>query len=190
MDCTPVFPVLHHLLELVTCSNSCPLSWWCHMIISSPAVPFSCLQPFPVSRSFPVSWFFPSSGQSIGASVSPSVLPTNIQSWFPLGLTGLVSLLSRGLLGVFNSTAARRHQFFGAQLSLWSDSNIHTWLLEEPELWPQGPLSVEWCLCFLIHCLVLSWLFFQEASILNISIYYILILVYNHVYVYTCTHVH
>ena len=144
MDCSmPGFTVLHHLLELVTCSNSCPLSWWWHMIISSPAVPFSCLQSFPVSRSFQVSWLFPSSGQSTGASVSASVLPTNIQSWFPLGLTGLISLLSKGLLKVFSNTTARKHQFFSAQLSLWSDSNIHTWLLKEPELWPQAPLSVK-----------------------------------------------
>ena len=74
------------------CSNSCPLSWWCHPTISSSATPFSsCLQSFPASGSFPMSWFFASGGQSIGASASASVLPLNIQGWFPLGLTGLVS---------------------------------------------------------------------------------------------------
>ena len=74
------------------CSNSCPLSQWCHPTISSSVVPFSsCLQSFPVSGSFPVSHFFPSGGQSVGVSASASVLPMNIQDWFPLGLTGLIS---------------------------------------------------------------------------------------------------
>ena len=79
------------------CSNSCPLNWWCHPTISSFVVPFSCLQSFPASESFPVSWLFASGGQSIGASVSALVLPMNIQDWFPLGWTGLISLLSKGL---------------------------------------------------------------------------------------------
>ena len=83
---------------LKACSNSCPLSWWCHPTISSSVVPISsCLQSFPASRSFPVSQFFASDGQSIGASGSSSVLPMNIQEWFPLGLTGLISLQSKGL---------------------------------------------------------------------------------------------
>ena len=82
------------------CSNSCPLSWWCCLIISSSATLFSfCLQSFAASGSFPVSWLFASGGKSIGALVSPSVLPVNTQGWFPLGLTlGLLSLLSKGLL--------------------------------------------------------------------------------------------
>jgi len=81
---------------LGACSNSCPLSWWCHPTISSSVVPFSsCLQSFPASGSFPVSQFFASGGQSIGASTSASVLPMNIQDWFPLGLTGLISLQSK-----------------------------------------------------------------------------------------------
>ena len=113
--------------------NSCPLSWWCQSIISYSVVPFSaCLQSFPSLGSFPMSWLFKSDDQSIGASASATVLPMNIQGWFPLGLTGLVYLLSKGLSKVFSSTTIRRHQFFGTQPSLWSNSHIHTWLLEKP----------------------------------------------------------
>ena len=80
------------------CSNSCPLSRWCHPTISSSVVPFSsCLQSFPASRSFPMSQVFASGGRSIGASASASVLPMNIQGWFPLGWTGWMSLHSKGL---------------------------------------------------------------------------------------------
>ena len=79
-----------------TCSNSCPLSQWCHLTISSSVIPFSsCLQSFPASGSFPVNQFFTSGGQSIGVSASASVLPMNIQDWFPLGWTGWISLQSR-----------------------------------------------------------------------------------------------
>ena len=86
------------------CSNSCPSSRWYHPTISSSVVPFSsCLQSFPASGSFPVSQFFTSGGQSIGASASASVLPVNIQDWFPLGLTALISLLSEGLSRVFSN---------------------------------------------------------------------------------------
>ena len=81
---------------------------------------------------FPVSQFFTSSGQSFGVSASASVLPINIQDWFPLGLTGLISLLSKGLSRVFSNTTVQKHQFFGTQPSLWSSSHIHTWLLEKP----------------------------------------------------------
>ena len=113
--------------------NSCPLSWWCQSIISYSVVPFSaCLQSFPSLGSFPMSWLFKSDDQSIGASASATVLPMNIQGWFPLGLTGLVYLLSKGLSKVFSSTTIWRHQFFGTQPSLWSNSHIHTWLLEKP----------------------------------------------------------
>ena len=99
------------------CSNSCPLSWWCHPTISSSASSFSfCLQSFPASGSFPMSQLFTSDGQSIGASASVSVLPMNIQGWHPLGLTGLISLLSKGLSRVFSNTTVQEHQFFGAQL--------------------------------------------------------------------------
>ena len=76
----------------------------------------------------------------------------NIQCWFPLGLTGLISLQSMGISRVFSSTTIQKHQFFGAQPSLWSNSHIHTWLLEKPQLWLYGPLSSKWCLCFLICC--------------------------------------
>ena len=101
------------------CSNSCPLSRWCHPTISSSVVPFtSCLQSFLASGSFPVSQFFTSGGQSIGVSASASVLPMNIQDWFPLGWTDLISLQSKGLSRVFSNTKVQRHQFFGAQLSL------------------------------------------------------------------------
>ena len=98
------------------CSNSCPLSQWCHPTISSSVIPFfSCLQSFPASGSFPMSWLFVPTGQNIGVSASASVLPMNIQSWFPLGLTGLISLLSNGLSRVFFSNTFQKHQFFGAQ---------------------------------------------------------------------------
>ena len=94
--------------------NSCPLSQWCHPAISSSVIPFSsCLQSFLASGSFQMSQFFTSRGQSIGVSASASVLPMNIQDWFPLGLTGLISLQSKGL---FSNTTVKKHQFFGAQL--------------------------------------------------------------------------
>ena len=100
-------------------SNSCPSSQWCHPTISSSIVPFSSfLQSFPVSESFPVNQFFASGGRSIGASDSASVLPVNIQDWFPLGWTGWISLQSKGLSRVSSNTTVRKHQFFGAQLSL------------------------------------------------------------------------
>ena len=100
-------------------SNSCPSSWWCHPTISSSVIPFSfCLQSFQASGSFPVSQFFPSGGQSIGTSTSASVLPMNIQDWFPLGLTGLIFLQSKELSRVFSNTTVQKHQFFSTQLSL------------------------------------------------------------------------
>ena len=103
------------------CSNSCPSSRWCHQTISSSVIPFSsCLQSFSASGSFPISQFFTSGGQSIGAWAS--VLPIYIQDWFPLRLTGLISLQSKELSRVFSNTTVQKHQFFGAQLSLWSNS--------------------------------------------------------------------
>ena len=120
------------LLSLGVCSDSCPLHRWCHPTISSSVIPFSsCLQSFPASGSFPVSLLFISGGQRIVASASASVLPVNIQSCFPLGLTGWISLLSKGLSWVFSNTTVQNHQFFGAQISLWSNSCNHTWLLEK-----------------------------------------------------------
>ena len=94
-------------------SNSCPLSWWCHPTISSSVVPFSsCLQSYPASGSFPMNQFFTSGGQSIGVSASASVLPMNIQDWFPLGWTRWISLKSKGLSRVFSNTTVQKHQFF------------------------------------------------------------------------------
>ena len=114
------------------CSDSRPLSRWCHPTISSSVVPFSfCPQPFPASGSFPVSQLFTSGTQSIGASASASVLSVNIQSWFPLGLAGSI-LLYKGLSRVFSSTPFQNHQFFSAQSPLRSNTHICTWLLEKP----------------------------------------------------------
>ena len=122
-------PLLSHRV----CSNSCPLNQWCYLTISSYASSFSfCLQSFPASGSFPNSQPFTSSGQSIGASASASFLPMNIKDCFPLGLTGWISLQSRGLSRVFSNITVWKHWFFSAQPSLWSNSHIWTWLLENP----------------------------------------------------------
>ena len=99
-------------------------------ILSSVILFSSCLQYFSASRSFQMSQFLASGGQSIGASASASVFTMNIQDWFPLGLTGLISMQSKGLSRVFSNTTVQKHQFFG--LSLWSNSHIHTWLLGKP----------------------------------------------------------
>ena len=125
----PGFPVHHQLLEF----TQTHVHWVGDAIqpshsLSSPSF-FPCLQSFPASGSFPMSHFFASAGQSIGAPAS--VLPMNKQDWFPLGLTGLMSLLSKGPSEVFSNTAVQKHQFFSAQLSLWSNSHIHAWLLEK-----------------------------------------------------------
>ena len=102
-----------------TYSNSCPLRDWCHPTISSSVIPFSsCLQSFPAPGSFLMSQFFASGGQSIGASVSASVLSIYIQDWFPLGLTGWISLQSKGLSKVFSSATVQKHQFFSTRLYL------------------------------------------------------------------------
>ena len=114
------------------CSNSCPSNQWYHPTISL-SVPFSsCLQSFPASGSFPMSPFFTSGGLSIVASASASVLPMNIQDRFPLGWTGWISLLSKGLSRVFSNTTVQKHWFFSVQLSLCSNSHIHTGPLEKP----------------------------------------------------------
>ena len=106
-------------IELVMQSNHLIL---CHLLLFLPS--------FPASGSFPVSQLFASDGQSIRALVSASVFPVNIQGWFPLGWTGLISLLSKGLSRVFSSTTIWKHQFFGSQLSLWFNPHICTWLLD------------------------------------------------------------
>ena len=100
-------------------SNSCPLSWWCHPTISSSVVPFSsCLQSFPALGSFQMSQLFASGGQSIRISTSKSILPMNIQDWYPLGWIGWISLKSKGLSIVFSNITVQKHQFFSTQLSL------------------------------------------------------------------------
>ena len=130
MNCsTPGFPVLHYLPEFAQT----------HVHQVSDAIqpsrllspPFLLPSVFPSIRVFSVSWLFASGGQSIGASASASILPMNIQGWFPLGLTGLISLLSKGLSRVFSSTIIQKHQLFDVQPSLSYNSHIHTWLLEK-----------------------------------------------------------
>ena len=107
--------------------NWCPLCRWCHPTTSSSSIPFSSLlQSSPASGSFQMSQHFTSDGQSVGLSVSTSVLPMDIQNWFPLRWTGLISLLSKGFSRVFSNTTVQKHQFFSTQLS-----HIHTWLLEK-----------------------------------------------------------
>ena len=144
MDCSmPDLPILHHLPERA--QTHVHLSWWCHPTISSSFVPFfSCCHSFPTSGSFLMNLLNASGGQSIGTSASASVLPMNIQGWFPLGLTGLISLPSKGLSRIFSSTTVQKHQFFSAQPSLWSTSHIGTWLLEK--LWLFRPLLAKRCL--------------------------------------------
>ena len=111
---------------------SCPLSWWYHPTISSSVIPFSShFQSFPISGSFQMSQLFTWGGQNIGVSASTSVLPMNTQNWFPLGWTGWISLQSKGLSRVFSNTTVQKH-IFSAQLSLLSNSHVHTWLLEKP----------------------------------------------------------
>ena len=126
LPCPSLFPIV--------CSSSYPLNQWRHPTISFSVVPFSFyLQSFPASGSFPMSWRFTSGSQS--TAVSASVLPVNIQGWFPLGLTCWISLLSKGLSRVFSSTTVWQHQFFGSQPFLLSNFHIHSWLLARPQLW-------------------------------------------------------
>ena len=150
MDCNRKgFPVLHNLLEFA--QTHVPVSQWCHPTISSSVAPFSsCLQSFPASGSFPMSQLFASYGLSIDASALVSVLPVNVQGWFPLALPVLISLQSKGLSRVLYSTTVWKHQFFSTQPFLWSSSHICTWLLEKTQLWLYGPFLAKWCLYFLI----------------------------------------
>ena len=112
--------------------NSCPSSQWCHPAISSSGVPFSsCPQSLPASESFPMSWLFAWGGQSIGVSALTWVLPKNTHNWSPLGWTHWISLQPKGLSRVFSNTIVQKHQFFGAQLYLWSSSNIQSQLLSK-----------------------------------------------------------
>ena len=131
-------------------SNSCPDGWW-HPTISSSFIPFSsCLQSFPATGSFQMSQFFISGGQSIGVSALASVLPMNIQDWFPLQWTGSIPLQSKRLSRVFSSTRVQKHQLFGAQHSFWSNSHNHTWLLEKNIVLTRWTFVGKVSLCFLI----------------------------------------
>ena len=158
----PCFPVLHHLLELVqththlvsdTTQPSHPL-----LFPSPPAFNLSQHQVFSNESALH------SGGQSTGVSASAPVLSMNIQGWFPLGLTGLISAV-QGTVKSLPQHHSSEHQTFGAQPSLWSNSHIGTWLLEKSQLWLYGPLLAKWYLCFLICCLGLSKLVFQGASV-------------------------
>ena len=113
-------------------SNLCSLSQWCHTTISSSVVPFSSCVNLSQHQALSNELALFIRGPSIGPSASASVLLRNIQGWFPLGLTGLISLQSKGLSRVFSNISIQKHQFFGAQPSLWSNSHIHTWPLEKP----------------------------------------------------------
>ena len=122
--------LLCHLLSPWVCSNSSPSSWWCHRTTtSSSVVPLSSCLNLSQHQGLFQCQLFASGGQSIGASAS--VLLMNIQDWFPLGWTGLISLQSKGLSRVFSTTTVWKCQFFSAQLSLWPNPHIHTWLLEK-----------------------------------------------------------
>ena len=148
--------------------NSCPLSQWCHPTISSSVVPFSSdLQSFPASGSFPLSWLFASGGQSIGASASASVLPMNIQDWFSLGLTGWISLLSKGLSRIFSSTTVQipvdgiiiypiaHFSNLGCMFNIASSFpfsyEIHYWVLMLLSHWSSVPTT-------LTHAITIPWL--------------------------------
>ena len=149
MDCsTPGFLVLHSLSP-GACSNPCPLSRWCHSIISPSVIPFSCPQSFPASVSFQMNQLFTSGGQSIGASASASVHPMSIKGWFPLGLTGLQS---KGLLRVFSSATIQNHQFL--VVSFLYDPTLTSvrgnW---KNHSFDYKDLCQQSDVCFLIHCL-------------------------------------
>ena len=160
------------LLSPRVCSNSCLFSQWCYLTISFSAVPFSfCLTSFPASGSFQISWFFTLGGQRIGASVSESWIfwkmkkPCNEYSGLISFRTDLFGLLAGQR--TLKSTTVQKHQFFGNQLSLWFNSHIHTWLLEKPQLWLYRPLSSQWCLCFLICCLVCHSFPYKDQASFN-----------------------
>ena len=125
LPCPSLSPRVH--------SDSCPLSPWCHLVISSWVVPFSsCPQSLPASESFPVSQLFAWGGQSTGASALASFPPKKSQGWSPSEWTGWISLQSKGLSRVFSNTTLQKHLFFGTQPSSQSNSHIHTWPLEKP----------------------------------------------------------
>ena len=128
------------------CWNSCPLNWWCHPIISSSVVPFSsCLQSFSASQSFPMSWLFTSGGQSVGASALASILPVNIQGWFPLELTDLISLQCKGLLRVFSNTTVWNINSLALGQMILNDSNVMNTRALITQLRNQQPIAY-WCM--------------------------------------------
>ena len=147
-------------------SSSCPLSWWCHPTISTSVVPFSYLQSFPASGSFQKSQFYTSGDQSIGVSASVSVLPMNIRVWFPLGLAGWISLQSKRLSRIFSNTTVQKHQFFSPQLSLPSNSHIHTWLWMN-FIYSQTTLKIKKTCNILQHTIALTnlgWEWLPESN--------------------------
>ena len=148
------FTVSWSLLKLLSIESVVPSN---HLILCRPLL--LLLTIFPSIRVFPVSWLFASGGQRIGASALASVLPMNIQGWFLLGLSGLISLKSKRLTGVFSNTIVQKHQFFVIHPSLWSSFHMHTWLLEKPKLWLYRLLPAKWCLLF--NMLSLSQFSFQ-----------------------------
>ena len=145
----PGFPVHHYLLE---CAPTY-VHWVCDAIQTSHPLLSPLLLPsiFPSISVFSNESLFASGGRSIGVSALASVLPMIIQDWFPLQLTGLITLLSKGLSRVFSNTTIQKHHFFSAQPSLWSNFHICTWLLEKSYPWLNRPLLAKWCLCFLIR---------------------------------------
>ena len=151
------FTISRSLLKIMSIELVMPSN---HFILCYPLLLLPSIFPnFRFFFFFPMSWFFASGGQSMGVSASASVLPMNIQVWFSLGLTSWISFLSKGLSRVFSNSTVQKHQFFGAQPSVWSSSHSWTWHLRKPWLWLCEPLLVKQCLCFLICCLGLSQLF-------------------------------
>ena len=127
------------------CSNTCPLSWWCHPTTSSSLAPLLLLPSiFPSIRVFTNESALHIRWPKFWSSASASVLPMSKQGGFPLGLIGLISLQSKGLSRIFSGTTIQKHQFFSTQPPSWSNSHIYTWLLEKPKLWPYRPLSAKW----------------------------------------------
>ena len=137
MDCSmPGFPILQTPRAY---PNSSPLNWWYYPTVSSSASPFFCLQPFPASGCFPVSWLSPSGGQSIEASAS--ILPVNIQGWFPLWLTSLLSLQSKGLSRVFSSTTVQKPQFLTTNISWYECATVCLTIYSLKDVWVVSDLG-------------------------------------------------
>ena len=156
MDCSiPGFSVLHYLLEF----TQIHIHWVSDTI--QPSHPLSPPSPPALTLSQHQGLFqwvsaLPQVAKGLELQLQHQSFPVNMQGWFPLELTGLISLQSKGLSRVISSTTVQRHQFFSAQPSLWSNSHTCTWLLGKPQLWLYGPLLANWCLCFLISWLGLS----------------------------------